>query len=68
MPQEVRYNKHHAGNTPEQRITSRLRNSGGEEANHSVQKGDGPTRTITNIHNPGSNRPHGSMSDRRGGQ
>jgi hypothetical protein len=37
-----------------------LRNSGGEEADHIVQKGSGPTRSFTNIHNPGSARQHGS--------
>jgi hypothetical protein len=61
MAQEVKYNtSHHAGATPEARIASRLRNSGGEEADHIVQKGSGPTRTITNIHHPGSARQHGS--------
>jgi hypothetical protein len=56
MP-EVKYNPEHG--TPEARIANRLRNSGGEEADHIVKKGDGPTRTITNIHNPGSSRQHG---------
>ena len=60
MAQEVKYDKsHHAGGTPEPRIASRLRNSGGEEADHIVQKGSGPTRTFTNIHHPGSARQHG---------
>jgi hypothetical protein len=60
MAQEVKYNtSHHAGATPEARIASRLRNSGGEEADHIVQKGSGPTRTFTNIHHPGSARQHG---------
>jgi hypothetical protein len=40
MAQVVKYNtSHHAGATPEARIASRLRNSGGEEADHIVQKG-----------------------------
>jgi hypothetical protein len=61
MAQEVRYNTgHHAGATPEARIANRLRNSGGEEADHIVQKGSGPTRIFTNIHHPGSARQHGS--------
>jgi hypothetical protein len=48
---EVRYDKsHHAGATPEARIAARLRNSGGDHADVCVQKGDGPTRTFTNIH------------------
>jgi hypothetical protein len=60
MAQKVKYDSsHHAGATPEARIANRLRNSGGEEADHVVQKGSGPTRTFTNIHNPGSARQHG---------
>jgi hypothetical protein len=62
MP-EVKYNtNHHAGATPEQRVASRLRNSGGEEADHIIQKGSGPTRTFTNVHNPGSARRHGEVN------
>jgi len=50
MP-EVKYDKsHHAGATPEARIANRLRNSGGENADHVIKKGEGPTRTFTNIH------------------
>jgi len=57
---EVRYNKsHHAGGTPEARIASRLRNSGGEEADHIVQKGSGPTRTFTNIKHNGNVQQRG---------
>jgi hypothetical protein len=49
---EVKYDKsHHAGGTPEARIANRLRNSGGDHADHVVQKGEGPTRAFTNIHN-----------------
>ena len=49
---EVRYNKnHHAGATPEARIANRLRNSGGNDADHVVQKGTSPNRTFTNVHN-----------------
>jgi hypothetical protein len=67
MAVEVKYNtSHHAGATPEARIANRLRNSGGEEADHVVQKGDGPTRTITNIHNPGSARRHGQPNPGEG--
>jgi hypothetical protein len=63
MSQEVKYDRsHHAGGTPEARIVNRLRNSGGEEADHIVQKGSGPTRTFTNIHNPGSARRHGDVN------
>ena len=67
MAQEVKYDRnHHAGATPEARIANRLRNSGGEEADHVVQKGSGPTRTFTNIHNPGSARRHGSPNEGEG--
>ena len=38
------------GPSMEQRIASRLRNSGGNDADVSVTHGSGPTRTITNIH------------------
>ncbi len=61
MSQEVKYDRsHHAGATPEARIANRLRNSGGEEADHHAVHGTGPTRTHTNIHNPGSARQHGT--------
>jgi hypothetical protein len=67
MAHEVKYDtSHHAGATPEARISNRLRNSGGEEADHIVQKGSGPTRTFTNIHNPGSARRHGSVNPGEG--
>jgi hypothetical protein len=59
MAQEVKYNtSHHAGATPEQRIASRLRNSGSPGADTVVQKGSGPGRTITNIHNAGTAKQH----------
>jgi hypothetical protein len=53
---EVKYDPNcEAGSTPEQRIASRLRNSGDtKHADHVVQKGDGPTRAFTNIHHSGS--------------
>ncbi|MFZ2077448.1 MAG: hypothetical protein WAV38_12530 [Xanthobacteraceae bacterium] len=51
----------------DERITKRLRNSGGEEADHVIQKGSGPTRTFTNIHNPGSARQHGSSNEGEAG-
>jgi hypothetical protein len=55
MPQDIRYDKSHpAGGTPEARIASRLKNSGDPSASTVVQKGSGPNRTITNIHQPGS--------------
>jgi hypothetical protein len=49
MACEVKYNSAKGG--PEQRIASRLRNSGdAQHADHVVQKGSGPTRAVTNIH------------------
>jgi hypothetical protein len=60
MP-EVKYrNDHHAGSTPEARIAHRLRNSGGEEADHTIKSGDGVRRVFHNIHNSGSAKQHGS--------
>jgi hypothetical protein len=52
----VKYDtNHHAGATPEARIANRLRNSGvAEEADHVVQKGSGPTRAFTNVHEKGN--------------
>ena len=48
----VKYDTSHpAGATPEARISNRLRNSGaGAKPGVIVQKGEGPTRTHTNIH------------------
>jgi hypothetical protein len=58
---ETKYNtSHHAGATPEARIANRLKNSGGEGADHHAVHGTGPTRTHTNIHNSGSARKHGA--------
>jgi hypothetical protein len=58
---EVKYNQsHHAGGTPEARVANRLRNSGGEEAQHIIQKGEGPTKAITNIH------PNGNVAAHKG--
>jgi hypothetical protein len=55
MP-HVKYDTtHHAGATPEARIANRLRNSGEtKEAHHVVQKGSGPTRAFTNVHETGN--------------
>jgi hypothetical protein len=67
MAQEVKYRTdHHAGATPEARINNRLRNSGGEEADHIVKTGDGARRTFHNIHNPGSARRHGEVNKGEG--
>ena len=63
MAQEVKYNtSHHAGANAEARIASRLRNSGGEEADTITKTGDSARRTYTNIHNPGSARRHGEVN------
>lgn len=60
MSQEVKYDRsHHSGATPEARIANRLRNSGGEEADHIIKTGTGPQRVFHNLHNPGSARQHG---------
>jgi hypothetical protein len=60
MP-EVKYNTDKG--TPEKRVADRLKNSGGPEADYVIQKGEGPTRTYTNIHHPGSARKHGSDTE-----
>jgi hypothetical protein len=58
---EVKYNTgHHSGATPEARFQHRLRNSGGQEADHIIQSGSGSRRLFHNIHNSGSARQHGS--------
>jgi hypothetical protein len=58
---EVKYDtSHHAGGTPEARIAARLRNSGGEEADHHAVHGTGPTRTHTNIHSTGNIHSRGA--------
>jgi hypothetical protein len=62
MAVEVKTSKDHPSSM-EARIHNKLRNSGGEEADTTVQKGTGPTRTFTNIHNPGSARQHGSKNE-----
>jgi hypothetical protein len=60
MPHEKYDTSHHAGATPEARIANRLRNSGGEEADHHAVHGTGPTRTHTNIHSTGNVQQRGS--------
>jgi hypothetical protein len=47
---EVKYNPHHSGNSPEQRVAARLKTSGDTaNADRSVVHGTGPTRTHTHI-------------------
>jgi hypothetical protein len=46
--------------TPEETATRRLRNSGdAANADYVIHKGEGPTRTITNVHLSGSAKQHG---------
>jgi hypothetical protein len=66
MPAEVKYKPHHSGNTPEQRIASRLRNSGGDGADHVVQKGDGPNRTFSNLWHSGHKIQEGTAARESG--
>jgi hypothetical protein len=48
---EERYDKsHHAGGTPEARIASRLRNSGGDHCDNTISQGSGPRRVFVNLH------------------
>jgi hypothetical protein len=55
MPQEIKYNTNHpAGPNAEARINSRLKGSGHPSASSVIKQGEGPTRTITSIHPPGS--------------
>jgi hypothetical protein len=63
---EIRYNtSHHAGATAEERIASRLRNSGdAPNADAVIQKGDSPLRTYTNVYFSGFQASHGE--DNRG--
>ena len=64
---ETKYNaSHHAGADASARIANRLRNSGGEEADHIIKTGNGPQRVFHNIHNPGSARRHGSPNEGEG--
>ena len=49
-----------------ERINKRLRNSGGEEADHIIKTGSGPQRVFHNLHNPGSARRHGSPNEGEG--
>jgi hypothetical protein len=64
---EAKYNpNHHAGGTPEARISARLRNSGGDNADVCVQKGSGPTRVFHNIHlSGGQHGLHHTAEQRR---
>jgi hypothetical protein len=51
--------------TPEARITSRIRNSGdAKHADSVVQKGTGPTRTFTNVHESGNHQSPPNVRDK----
>jgi hypothetical protein len=64
---EVRYrNDHHAGATPEARIQHPMRNSGGEEADHTIKSGDGVRRVYHNVHLSGSAKQHGPSAKGEG--
>jgi len=55
----------HSGDTPEARITNRLRNSGADaKPDVTVQKGEGPTLTHTNIHHAGHPIAPGTLPDK----
>jgi hypothetical protein len=63
---EERYDKsHHAGGTPEARIAARLRNSGGDNADHCVTQGSGVRRVHVNIHNSGGQHSLKHTSEER---
>jgi hypothetical protein len=63
MPSEIKLN----GPSMEQRIANRLKNSGeGAKPDVSVQKGDSPQRTHTNIHHSGSHGGTDLSKDRKG--
>jgi hypothetical protein len=66
---EARYNKHHAGNTAEERIASRLRNSGaGAKPETTVQTGNSDRRTFHNIHSAGHPIAPGTLPDKDAGR
>ena len=66
MP-EVKYDRNHpAGATPEARIANRLKNSGGEGADHHAVHGTGPTRAHSNIWHSGSAKQHGNPNPGEG--
>jgi len=66
---DVKYNRnHHSGGTPEARIANRLRNSGGDKADHIAKHGDGPARTISNIWNAGHKVQAGTLPSKNAGR
>jgi hypothetical protein len=59
---EIKYDRnHHAGATAEDRLASRLKNSGDEKhADVHAVHGTGPTRTHSNIFHSGNARQQGA--------
>jgi hypothetical protein len=66
---EVKYKPHHAGNTPEQRLASRLNNSGdAKNADVVTKHGDGARRTYHNIFNAGHKIQPGTLPAKGAGR
>jgi hypothetical protein len=66
---EVRYKSHPSGNGPEQRIASRLKNSGaGAKPDTTVKTGNSARRTFHNIHNAGHPIAPGTLPDKDAGR
>ena len=64
---EVKYRPHHSGNSPEERINSRLNNSGdAKNADVVVKRGDGPTRTFHNVFHAGHKIQPGTAAKETG--
>ena len=52
------YKPNHNGNTPQERLAARLKNSGeGSCANETVKHGEGAQRTFHNLHRSGQRGP-----------
>jgi hypothetical protein len=63
---EIKTHRDHPSSMAE-RVQKRLRNDGaGANPDVTVQKGDGPTRTHTNIHNSGTAGRHGGPNEGEG--
>jgi hypothetical protein len=66
---QVVYKPHHAGNTPQARLTSRLNNSGdAKNADVVTKHGDGARRTFHNIFNAGHKIQPGTLPDKNAGR
>ena len=51
--------KYKSASGPDEIIAKRMRNSGGEEADHTIKTGEGVRRVFHNIHLSGSAKQHG---------